>query len=81
MGPNPVDATIPPRPTQKKMKFLDENQVDQLLMAVKGDRDEVLYYPAIATGLWESELLELQWGDLDWQKRTLAVQPQAKREE
>ncbi len=80
IGRNPTDATNPPRPSEKEMKFLDESQVSQLLLTAKGDRDEALYYLAIATGLRESELLGLQWGDLDWQKQTLKVQRQAKRE-
>ena len=81
IGRNPTDATNPPRPSEREMKFLDENQVNQLLMAAKGDRDEVLYHLAIVTGMRESELLGLQWGDLDWQNRTLMVQRQAKRED
>jgi integrase len=80
IGRNPTDATNPPRPSEKEMKFLDESQVSQLLLAAKGDRDEALYFLAIATGLRQSELLGLQWSDLDWQKQTLTVQRQAKRE-
>jgi integrase len=80
IGRNPTDATTPPRPVEKEMKFLDESQVSQLLLAAKGDRNEALYYLAIATGLRQSELLGLQWSDLDWQKHTLTVQRQAKRE-
>jgi len=79
IGRNPTDATTPPRPEEKEMKFLDEGQVIRLLLAARGGRNEVLYHLAIATGLRESELLGLQWNDLDWQKRTLTVQRQAKR--
>jgi len=79
IGRNPTDATTPPRPEEKEMKFLDENQVIRLLLAARGGRNEALYHLAIATGLRESELLGLQWNDLDWQKRTLTVQRQAKR--
>jgi integrase len=79
IGRNPTDATTPPRPEEKEMRFLDEDQVSKFLLAARGDRNEALYYLAIATGLRQSELLGLQWTDLDWEKGTLAVQRQAKR--
>jgi hypothetical protein len=51
LGRNPTDATTPPLPSEKEMKFLDESQASLLLLAAKGDREETLYYLAIATGL------------------------------
>jgi integrase len=61
------------------MQFLDETQASQFLLAVRGDRNETLYYLAIATGMRQSELLGLKWSDVDWEKRTMIVQRQAKR--
>jgi integrase len=61
------------------MKFYDETQVSQLLLAARGDRNEALYHLAIVTGIRQSELLALKWSDLDWQKRILKVQRQLKR--
>jgi integrase len=79
IGRNPTDAANPPRYLPEEMKFYDETQVSRLLMAARGDRYEVLYHLAIVTGLRQSELLGLKWSDLNWQKRTLKVQRQLKR--
>jgi integrase len=79
LGRNPVDATTPPRVESKEMRIYDENQVNQLLLAARGNKNEALYHLAIATGLRQSELLGLKWSDLDWQKRTLSIQRQLKR--
>jgi integrase len=81
IGRNPTDATIPPRPETKEMKFLDESQINQFLLAARHNRNEVLFHLAIATGMRQSELLGLKWSDLDWQKKTLTVQRQAKRKD
>ncbi len=77
---NPVDATTPPKAPSKEMQFYDENQANQLLLAAKGNRNEALYYLAIATGLRQSELLGLKWSDVDWPKKHIKVQRQLKRE-
>ena len=80
IGRNPTYAVTPPRYQPDEMKFYDETQVSQLLLAARGDRNEALYHLAIVTGLRQSELLALKWSDLDWQKRALKVQRQLKRE-
>jgi len=79
LGRNPVDATTPPKVETKEMKFYDESQVSQFLLAARGNKNEALYHLALATGLRQSELLGLKWSDLDWQKKTLNVQRQLKR--
>ncbi len=79
IGRNPTNAVSPPRYQPDEMKFYDETQVNQLLLAARGDRNEVLYHLAIVTGMRQSELLALKWSDLDWQKKTLKVQRQLKR--
>ena len=77
---NPVDATTPPRVETKEMKFYDEAQTGEFLLAAMNSRNAALYHLAIATGLRQSELLGLKWSDLDWQRKTLYVQRQLKRE-
>ncbi len=79
IGRNPTNAVTPPRYQPDEMKFYDEAQVSQFILAVRGDRNEVLYHLAIVTGMRQSELLALKWSDLDWQKKTLKVQRQLKR--
>jgi integrase len=80
IGRNPTDAVDPPRYQPEEMKFYDEAQVSQLILAARGDRYEALYSLAIVTGMRQSELLALLWSDLYWQKQTLRVQRQLKRE-
>jgi len=75
---NPDDATTPPKPKAKEMQFLDENQVQQLLITAqaRNDRFFALYHLAIATGMRQGELLGLKWSDLDWEQGLLQVQRQ-----
>lgn len=72
---NPDDATTPPKPSPKEMRFLDENQVQQFMIVAKAQNDRffTLYYLAIATGMRQGELLGLNWADLDWEKGELTV--------
>lgn len=75
---NPDDATIPPKPKKKEMQFLDEGQVQRLLITAEGmkDRFYALYYLAIATGMRLGEILGLKWDDLDLEQGILKVQRQ-----
>lgn len=72
---NPDDATTPPKPSRKEMRFLDENQVQQLMIVAKAQNDHffTLYYLAIATGMRQGELLGLCWADIDWEKGELTI--------
>ncbi len=79
LGRNPVDATTPPKVEEKEMRFFDESQVSLFLLAARGDKNEIVYHLAIATGMRQSELLGLKWSDLDWQKKTITIQRQLKR--
>jgi len=75
---NPDDATTPPKPKAKEMRFLDENQVQQLLITARAKNDQLfaLYHLAIATGMRQGEILGLKWSDLDWEQGLLQVQRQ-----
>lgn len=75
---NPASSTTPPIPKQKEMSFLDEGQVQTLLLNAEsfGDRYYPLYYLAIHTGMRQGELLGLKWDDLDWETQTIKVRRQ-----
>lgn len=75
---NPCNAVEAPLPVQKEMAFLDENQVQTLLLSAKsiGDRYYPLYFLAINTGMRQTELLGLKWKDVDWERKTLTVNRQ-----
>lgn len=76
---NPAAVVTPPKSSQKEMKIYDESQVNQMLLAARGNRNEALYNLAVTTGLRQGELLGLRWNDLDWEKRSLQVGRQLKR--
>ena len=44
------------------------------------ERNEALYYLALYTGMRQSELLGLRWPDFDWNKKTIRVQRQLRRD-
>jgi integrase len=81
IGLNPTKRVTPPKYRTGEMKFYDESQVNQMLLAARGNRNEVLYHLAVVTGLRQSELLALHWVDLNWQDRTLKIQRQLKRDD
>ena len=60
------------------MQFLDETQVQRLLITAEGmeDRFFALYYLAISTGMRLGELLGLKWDDIDFEQGILKVQRQ-----
>lgn len=73
---NPADGLIVPRPKKQEMMVWTESQVSQFLTSVRGERNEVLYRLALATGMRRGELLGLKWGDIDWLAATIRVRRQ-----
>jgi integrase len=63
---NPASGAKPPRPSDPEVTPLTKEQARQLLgtLSVEGDRFEVLYAVALATGLRIGELLGLRWQDV-----------------
>jgi integrase len=76
---NPVKKVDPPDKPEKEMVILSETQISQLLVAAKNHRLEAIFHLAISTGMRESELLGLQWKDLDWVKQIVKVERQLER--
>jgi integrase len=78
---NPDDATTPPKPKQKEMRFYDRDQVHRLLISTKlsGDRLYPLYHFALSTGMRQSEIFGLKWTDLDFGQGSLHVHRQLTR--
>lgn len=66
MVPRNVARLVSPPPVKaRQFQPLTPEQVQTLLGSIRGTRHESLYVTAIATGLRMSELLGLQWGDID----------------
>lgn len=75
IGRNPDDATQPPKPTHKEMRFLNQIEVKTLLETAKriDDRNYALYFIAIVTGMRQGELLGLKWENVDLEKGVVNV--------
>lgn len=75
IGRNPDDATQPPKPTHKEMRFLTQDEVKRLLETAKqiDDRHYALYFIAIVTGMRQGELLGLKWENVDLEKGILNI--------
>ncbi len=78
---NPDDATNPPKPKPRAMKFLNQEQVRLFLDTAKenDDRYYALYYLALVTGMRQGELLALKWDNIDLEKGILNVKFNLKR--
>lgn len=71
---NPADAVAPPRPVDRQpMRYLEPDQVRQLLDAAEGDPLHALYVTAVYTGLRLGELLGLAWSSIDLDAGVLTV--------
>jgi integrase len=61
-----MDGVEKPRvKNPRRIITLPPEQIQQLLIAEEGHRNETLYYLAIATGLRQGEILGLKWTDVD----------------
>lgn len=76
---NPADLVDGPRPARPVFQPLDQNQVNALLEAARGDRYEALYLVAVTSGLRQGELLGLRWTDFDADRATITVRQQLQR--
>jgi integrase len=65
-----------PRREKATRQVWDENQCAAFLLAIRGHRNEHFYHLAIHTGMRISELLGLQWPDVDFVNRRLFVRQQ-----
>lgn len=76
---NAVEDARPELPTieRKAVEPLTIEQTLALLEAVEKHRLCALYHLALTLGLRIGELLGLQWGDIDWQTKTITIRRQA----
>ena len=56
--------------------MLEDNRVIEFLETIQGHRFEYLYQLDLFTGMRQSELLGLQWPDIDFEHKTLQVKRQ-----
>jgi integrase len=65
--------------SRKEMLTFSIDEVRTFLMAVKGSRLEALFHVAVTSGLRQSEILGLQWPDLEWETGNLRIHRQLQR--
>ena len=78
---NPADACTLPRAEKKEISPLDEEQIGTFLKAIEGHRHELLYKVALFTGMREGEVLGLMWDCVDFEKGTITIKRQLRREQ
>ncbi|MGZ3499148.1 MAG: tyrosine-type recombinase/integrase [Vulcanimicrobiaceae bacterium] len=75
---NPAVGCAPKRPASKKFTSLTAEQCQQFLAAAESGRLYALFVLAITCGLRQGELLGLQWRDVDFENRKLAIRRQVR---
>jgi integrase len=70
---NPVDSVTMPQIIKHEMKILNEQQATMILIEVHGTRYYAIFNLALYTGMRQSELLALQWSDIDLLMAELSV--------
>jgi integrase len=76
---NPAQGARHPKVIHKEMKVYNTDQVNQMLLAAQDDPYQALYHLALVTGMRQSELLGLKWGDVDIHRGFVKVERQLKR--
>jgi integrase len=71
-NPAAVRKTIPP-PAPREMLSWEPEECQAFLAAARGDRWEVLFHVALATGMRQGELRGLRWSAVDLGAGTVAV--------
>lgn len=73
---NPADRTILPKRTKADIHILDEQQIPAFFKAIEGHPFQYLYMTDLFTGMRQSELLGLQWSDIDFDAKTITIKRQ-----
>lgn len=70
---NPANAVDTPRPNPPEMQTWTAEEARAFLNATAGDKHAALYVLALHTGMRLGEMIGLRWGDIDFERGTLAV--------
>lgn len=71
---NPAKKVAKPKQEHREMECWDAEQSRKFIAATAGYRLEAYYVLALDSGMRPSELLALQWPDVNWAARTVSVQ-------
>jgi len=70
---NVCDTVDPPRPKRVEMTALDIQQSQRFLEITRSSKYGMVFFLALHTGMRRSEILGLQWQDVDFQTGTISV--------
>jgi integrase len=70
---NPAEAVKSPKPARHQAEVMGDDRLRALMAALAGDRMEVLFKVAIATGCRRGELVALRWSDIHWDTGTIHI--------
>ena len=76
---NPIDSVTMPKIVKHEMNILNEQQAKTILQAVQGTNYYSLFALALYTGMRKSELLALQWNDVDLLMAELSISKSSHR--
>ena len=76
---NPSDNVKLPKIKKPDLKPLTDDSLSDFLKAIRGDEYERLFIVTLFTGMRESEVIGLQWQDIDWDKGIINVSRQRQR--
>ena len=70
---NPCDAVVSPRPQKVEMRFLEPDQLTELLETAGGHCCYTAIVLAVSTGMRLGEICALRWQDIDMEEGFLSV--------
>lgn len=73
---NPASLTILPKRSKAEITPLQDEQVAQFLQAIKGHPFEYVYLVDLFTGIRQSEILGLEWDDVDFTRGQITIRRQ-----
>ena len=76
LNTNPADRTVLPKRSKAEIQVLDNEQLPAFLKAIEGHPFQYLYQIDLFTGMRQSELLGLLWGDIDFEHKVVTVRRQ-----
>ncbi len=77
---NPAEGQDLPKVQKKKMLFLEGEKRTAFCHEIKGKLYEYLFFVALFTGMRQGELLGLSWDAVDFNRNTITIYQQLKRD-
>ena len=76
---NPADHVPLPKVKRPDIQPIMDDDVKRFLEAIKGDEFELFFIVALFSGMRQSELVAVQWDDLDMKEGTISVHRQIQK--